>query len=163
LRGWVAGDFEPYAALVAHPESARFITRTGQPYSKPQAWAEMAFFIGHWQLLGYGMFVVEELQSGSFIGRVGPLRPPGWPDFEVGWALTPESRGKGYASEAARATIDWSFEALALSRIISVIHPKNRASQQVAKRVGETRTEEQFSPFGEACDIWHITRDNWRS
>ena len=72
------------------------------------------------------------------------------------------ARGKGYATEAAKAAIDWSFDTLALDRIISVIHPENEASRRVAERLGEQRTEEKFSPFGECCDIWQISRKDWR-
>ncbi|HEX8215416.1 MAG TPA: GNAT family N-acetyltransferase [Allosphingosinicella sp.] len=161
LRGWRPEDFEAYAALLADPESARFITRTGKPYDRPQAWAEMAFFVGHWQTLGHGMFVVEERNSGAFIGRVGPLQPPGWPGFEIGWALTAAGRGRGLATEAAKAAVDWSFRSLQIPRIISIIHPDNEASRRVAQRLGERRTQEQFSPFAEPCDVWELAREHW--
>jgi RimJ/RimL family protein N-acetyltransferase len=145
LRGWRPEDFSPYAAMLADPETARFITRTGLPYGEREAWAETAFLIGHWQLLGYGMFVVEERATGAFIGRVGPLEPKGWFGLEIAWALVPAARGKGYAVEAARATIDWTFGSFSPPRIVSVIHPHNKASQRVAERVGERRSSEQFA------------------
>lgn len=145
LRGWRADDFPAYASLVADPVTARFITRRGQPYTEREAWAEMAFFIGHWQVLGHGMFVVEELRTRSFLGRVGTLQPPGWPGFEIAWALVPEARGRGYATEAAEAVIGWSVASLGVSRVISIIHPANRPSQRVAERLGERQTAEQFA------------------
>lgn len=162
LRGWRPADFAPYAAMLAEPETARFITRRGRPYGEREAWAEMAFFAGHWQLLGHGMFVVEELESGAFLGRVGALQPKGWPGFEIGWALAASARGKGYAVEAARAAIDWSFETFAPERIVSLIDPANAASRRVAERVGERRTSEQFAPFGDPCDLWELRREDWR-
>ena len=161
LRGWRPDDFEPYAALLADAGTARFITRRGQPYGEREAWAELAFLAGHWQMLGYGMFVVEERATGAFLGRVGPLKPKGWPGFEIGWALAPAARGKGYAGEAASAAIDWSFERFAVDRIISIIDPLNLASQRVAERLGERRTAERFKPFRDACDIWEIHRRDW--
>jgi RimJ/RimL family protein N-acetyltransferase len=161
LRGWRAGDHDAYAALLADPVSARFITRTAQPYNRQQAWAEMSFLVGHWQLLGYGMFVVEERSSGSFVGRVGPLQPVGWPGFEIGWALISSARGNGYATEAAKAAINWSFDTFRIDRVISVIHPQNEASRRVAERLGEKQTSERFSPFGEPCDIWQLARADW--
>ena len=66
-------------------------------------WRNAAIMAGHWALHGFGMFVVEEKASGTFVGRVGPVYPPGWPGFEVGWGIATEFRGKGYAVEAARA------------------------------------------------------------
>ena len=162
LRGWRPEDLEAYAAMLADPETARFITRGGEPYSQDQVWAEMAWLFGHWQMLGCGLFVVEERSTGAFLGRVGPLVPPGWPGFEIAWGLARHATGKGYAQEAARAAIDWSFETFAVERIVSIIHPDNHPSQRVAERVGERRTEETFTPFRERCDVWELRREDWR-
>lgn len=161
LRGWRPEDVAPYAAMLADAETARFITRHGRPYSDAETWREVALIIGHWQLLGCGLFVVEERATGAFLGRVGPLQPPGYPGFEIAWSLAPAARGKGYAVEAARAAISWSLETFPLERIISLIHPLNMASQRVAQRLGERRTDEQFAPFHDPCDIWEMRRDDW--
>ena len=161
LRGWRPGDFAPYAQMLADPETARFMTRRGEPYRKAEVWSEMAFLVGHWQLLGYGMFVVEERATGAFLGRAGPLAPEGWPGFEIAWGLAPSARGKGYATEAAQAAMDWAFRTFPPERIISIIHPQNAASQRVAERIGERRTGERFTPFREPCDIWELRRGDW--
>jgi RimJ/RimL family protein N-acetyltransferase len=156
LRGWRPEDVAPYAAMMADAETARFITRKGLPYSEAQTWGEIAWLIGHWQLLGHGLFVVEERATGAFLGRVGSLQPPGYPGFEIAWALAPAARGRGYAEEAARAAIGWSLERFAPDRIVSLIHPDNRASQRLATRLGGRRTSEQFAPLHELCDVWEI-------
>ena len=163
LRGWRPDDLGPYAAMLADGETARFITVQGRGLSEEEAWNETVWLIGHWQLLGYGMFVVEERSTGAFLGRVGPLRPPHWPDFEIAWSLAPGARGKGYATEAARAAVGWSFETFPLDRIVSVIDPRNLASRKVAERLGERRTGERFTPFRQSCDIWEIRREDWRT
>jgi RimJ/RimL family protein N-acetyltransferase len=161
LRGWRPEDFEPYAAMLAEPETVRFITRKGEPLSRREVWSEMAFLIGHWQMLGHGMFVVEERATGAFLGRIGPLAPEGWPGFEIAWGLNAAARGRGFAEEAARAAIDWSFETFPLDRIVSIIHPLNLPSQRLAERVGERRTAELFTPFREPCEIWEMQREDW--
>jgi RimJ/RimL family protein N-acetyltransferase len=102
------------------------------------------------------MFVIEARATGAFLGRAGPLQPEGWPGIEIAWALTPEARGQGYATEAAAATADWTFRTFEPDHLISIIHPDNRDSQRVATRLGERRTGETFAPFGEACDIWRL-------
>ncbi len=163
LRGWRPEDFAPYAAMLADPETARFITRRGRPYGEREAWAEAAFLVGHWQLLGFGMFVVEERAGGAFLGRVGALQPIGWPGFEIGWALAPAARGRGFAEEAARAAIGWSFDRFAPDRIVSLIDPLNLASRRLAERLGERRTADRFAPFGDPCDVWEIGREQWRA
>jgi RimJ/RimL family protein N-acetyltransferase len=163
LRGWLPEDVAPYAALLADPETARFITRRGQPYGEREAWNEAVWFAGHWQMLGFGMFVVEARADGAFLGRVGALQPKGWPGFEIGWALAPAARGKGYAVEAARAAIGWAFGRFAPDRIVSLIDPRNAASQRLARRLGERRTEERFAPFADPCDVWELHRAEWRA
>src|SRR5687768_8581678 len=161
LRGWRPDDFGPYAAMLADDATARFITLQGRALSEVEAWNETVWLIGHWQLLGYGMFVVEERSTGAFLGRVGPLRPPHWPAFEIAWSLAPGARGKGYATEAARAAIGWSFATFPLGRIVSTIDPRNTASRKVAERLGERLTGERFTPFREPCDIWEMRREDW--
>jgi RimJ/RimL family protein N-acetyltransferase len=161
LRGWSEDDLAPYAEMLSDPETARFITRTRRPYGRSEAWSEAAFLVGHWQLLGFGMFVVEERATGEFLGRVGPLQPPGWPGFEIAWALKRSARGKGFAHEAAVAALDWSFQTFDLNRIISIIDPRNLASRRLAERLGERRTDDRFAPFGDPCDIWELRREDW--
>jgi RimJ/RimL family protein N-acetyltransferase len=161
LRGWRPDDFAPYAAMLADDGTARFITAAGRALDEAEAWNETVWLIGHWQQLGYGMFVVEERSTGAFLGRVGPLRPPHWPDFEIAWSLAPAARGRGYATEAARAAIDWSFATFRLDRIVSTIDPRNIASQKVARRLGERRTAERFTPFRDPCDLWEMRREDW--
>ncbi|HEX8572564.1 MAG TPA: GNAT family N-acetyltransferase [Allosphingosinicella sp.] len=163
LRGWRSGDFEPHAAMLADDATARFITARGKALSEAGAWSETLWLIGHWQALDFGMFVVEERATGAFVGRVGPLRPPWWPAFEIAWSLAPAGRGRGYATEAAAAAIQWSFETFAPDRIVSIIDPRNLASRKVAERLGERRTAERFTPFRDPCDVWELRREEWSS
>ena len=97
-------------------------------------WRNAAIMAGHWVLHGFGMFVVEEKASGTFVGRVGPFYPPVWPGFEVGWGMATEFRGKGYAVEAARAAIDWSFATFELDRSSTASIARTRPLQAVARR-----------------------------
>ena len=162
LRGWRPDDVAAHAAMLADDETARFITVKGGALTEAEAWNETLWLVGHWQMLGYGIFVVEERATGAFVGRVGPLHPPWWPNFEIAWSLAPGARGKGYATEAARAAIGWSFETFPIDRIVSIIDPRNNASQRVAERLGERRTGETFTPLRDPCDIWEIRRSDWR-
>ena len=110
LRQWRGEDMAPYTAMLSDPGTARFITVDGKPVVDEMiGWRHAVVMAGHWVLHGAGMFVVEEKSSGKFVGRVGPWMPPGWPGFEVGWGIAKEFRGKGYAVEAARASIDWAL------------------------------------------------------
>jgi RimJ/RimL family protein N-acetyltransferase len=163
LRPWRGTDVAANTAMLSDPGTARFITADGKAVTEELiGWRNAAIMAGHWVLHGYGMFVVEEKQSGRFVGRVGPWFPPGWPGFEVGWGIARAFRGKGYATEAARAAIDWSFAAFELEQILHCIDCENAASQAVARRLGAEK-ERPFDLFGHAADLWVTRRDAWIS
>jgi RimJ/RimL family protein N-acetyltransferase len=161
LRPWREADIAPNTAMLADPASGRFITADGKPVTDAWAgWRNAAIMSGHWMLHGVGMFVVEEKSTGAFIGRVGPWFPPGWPGFEVGWGIAAEFRGKGYAVEAARASIDWAFASFELDQIVHCIDRENTASQGVARRLG-AEIEREMDLFGKVADLWVTRRDAW--
>ena len=161
LRMWREADIEPNTAMLADPASGRFITADGKPVIDAYVgWRNATIMSGHWLLHGVGMFVVEEKSSGKFAGRVGPWCPPGWPGFEVGWGIASEFRGKGYALEAARASIDWTFANFEIEQIIHCIDRENVASQSVARRLGAT-IEREIDLFGQVADVWVTRRDPW--
>src|SRR6185436_10314680 len=92
MRMWRDADFEEYAELCADPEVMRFLG--GKVFDRTEAWRQMASMIGHWYLRGYGIWAVEEKDSGRLAGRIGCINPAGWPAFEVGWTLKREFWGK---------------------------------------------------------------------
>lgn len=161
LRRWRENDIAPNMAMLSDPESARFITSDGKPVTEDYlGWRNAAIMAGHWALHGFGLFVVEEKSSRKFVGRVGPWMPRGWPGFEVGWGIAPEFRGKGYAVEAASASIDFAFTTFDIDEIIHCINQENVASQAVARRLG-ARKGRQMDLFGHATDIWVTDRGKW--
>jgi RimJ/RimL family protein N-acetyltransferase len=160
LRRWCDADIAPNTAMLADPDAARFITSDAKPVTDEfVGWRNAAIMAGHWALHGVGMFVVEEGQTGRFVGRVGPWLPRGWPGFEVGWGIASEFRGKGYAVEAARASIDWAFATFEIDQIIHCID-QNIASQAVARRLGAVN-EREIDLFGHVADVWVTRRDAW--
>jgi RimJ/RimL family protein N-acetyltransferase len=127
--------FEAYASMLADASSTRFIG-DGEPLDRMNAWRSMAMLLGHWALRGYGMWAVELKDSGEFVGRVGLHNPEGWPDLELGWMLMPAQRRHGYATEAARAALEFAFARVGATRAISLIRVENTASEKVARRLG---------------------------
>lgn len=136
LRQFVESDFGSFAEMCGDAEVKRYLG-DGKPLSRIAAWFEMAAFLGHWALRGFGEWAAEEKSTGHFVGRIGLQRPEGWPGMEVGWMLHRAHWGKGFATEGAKAALDIAFTALGAERVISMIHPKNIASMRVAERIGE--------------------------
>ena len=159
LRMFSLDDAEAYARICADPEVMRFLG-DGKALSVFEAWRQMAFLVGHWQLLGYGQFAVEEKSSGRLIGRAGFFNPAGWPGFEIGWTLAREFWGKGYATEGARRVLKYAFEEMDRDHVISLIHPDNRASIKVAERLGE-KVEGQTELMGHNLLVYGIDRADW--
>ena len=158
LRQWREADFEPYAEICADPEVMRYLG--GKPFTRLEAWRHLAYLIGHWQLRGYGHWAVEERSSGKMIGRLGFFNPEGWPGFEIGWTLSRESWGKGYATEGARRALHHAFTEMGRDHVISLIHPENKASIRVAERLGE-KVEGKTEIVGIDVLIYGISRETW--
>ena len=161
LRHFRPADIEPYAAMCADPEVMRYVGERGV-LSREDAWRQMAMLAGHWQLRGFGMWVVEERATGSFVGRVGLHFPDGWPDQEIAWALTRSQWGKGFAFEAASAALAYAFGSLHWPRAISLIDPANSRSIRLAERLGE-RFETEVEVRGHRVSLYALRRDTWRA
>jgi RimJ/RimL family protein N-acetyltransferase len=144
LRIPSASDFDGWCELMADEEASRFI---GGIQARPVVWRTMAAMVGAWHLRGFSQFSVIEKASGRWVGRAGPWQPEGWPGPEIGWALLRSAWGKGFASEAASATIDWAFSELGWSDVIHCIHPDNARSIALAGRLGSKfRTHARLPP-----------------
>ena len=140
LRGFRESDLDEFAAMQSDPEVMRHLgvgENAGRPRSRAETWAAMAQFMGQWALRGCGPWAVEH--EGSFIGRVGILRPEGWPAPELAYALARDAWGQGLAVEAARAALTWAEAHLRGRGIVSFIRPENEASRRVAQRLGGVR------------------------
>jgi len=159
LRMLRESDIDAYAEMCGDPETMRHIG-DGQPLSRSMAWRNLAMMVGHWSLRGYGLWAAEERSSGAFVGRIGFWNPDGWPGFEIGWMLHRSYWGRGYATEGARAALEYGFTELREPQIISLIHPENLASIRVADRLGErlVGTEELI---GRTSLVYRITREEW--
>ncbi len=136
LRSFCKSDVDDYAALHADPEVTRYFDCG--VWDRSRSWRHLGFLLGHWQLADAGMWAVEQRETGTFVGTVGFAAPEGWPGFELAWTLVRRWWGYGYATEGARAALAYAFTALKKDRVISLIHPENRASIRVALRIGES-------------------------
>lgn len=135
LRPLVAADAELYAGMRYHPKVAEWLSVSeADPVEAARAAIER--FELSWQERRYapwGLF-----RDGHLIGHGGLNYVPEFEATEVLWALHPETWGKGYATEMARAALRYGFEDLGLELIFAITKPDNLASQAVMKRLGLT-------------------------
>lgn len=163
LRVPSAEDFDAYAELLADEEACRYI---GGHMPRAAAWRKFLQMPGAWLIQGFGMFSVIDKASGQWLGQMGPWQPAGWPGTEVGWAFRRSAWGKGYATEAAIAAMDWACDYLGWTDIIHSIDPDNQASQALARRLGSrNRGPGRLpAPFDAAeVEIWGQTREQWHA
>ncbi len=114
----------------------------GKPSTREQVWARLLRYVGHWTLLGFGYWVIQETTTGRFVGEVGfadfkrDIEPSFGDAPEIGWVLAPWAFGKGFAAEAAQAALGWMDAAFGARRTVCMIDPKNVASLKVAEKCG---------------------------
>lgn len=122
-------------ALFHEPEVADWLFLTGPP-TREQLDRRIEFHEQFWRDNGFGMFVVLERESERFVARVGPMLTPETGRIEIAWSTTRDAWGKGYAGEAARAAIDFTFANSSLDALDCYLRPDNTASRRVAEKVG---------------------------
>ena len=146
MRRWRPDDREPFAALNADPRVVEFLPG---PLTRAESDERAARIEAHFQEYGYGLWAVEVVGVAPFVGFVG-LSVPRFearfmPCVEIGWRLSAEHWGCGYATEGARAALAFGFERLSLTEIVSYTVPDNVRSRRVMEKIGMThRPDEDF-------------------
>jgi len=140
LRRHRLDDFAACRGMWADARVTQFVG--GLPLSEEDAWLKFIRNAGHWPLLGFGFWVVEEKSTQAFAGEVGiahffrETQPPVENLREAGWILAAAMQGKGYATEAVHAALSWSDGRFADPRTMCMIHPDNTPSLRVAEKCG---------------------------
>ncbi len=140
MRGHTLGDFGNSARMWADDRVVKFIT--GKPSTFEESWSRLLRYSGHWQLLKYGYWLVEDKTTGEFIGEVGfanykrQITPPLGDAPEVGWVLSPEAHGKGFATETVSAALRWADYNIQCEKTVCIFDPNHAASIRVAEKTG---------------------------
>ncbi|MBI3409118.1 MAG: GNAT family N-acetyltransferase [Planctomycetes bacterium] len=154
LRRWRASDRQPFAQLNCDPQVVEFFSG---PHSRPESDALADRIEAHFQQHGFAPWAVEIPGVTEFAGFIG-LSIPRFeaaftPCIEVGWRLAAEYWNQGYATEGARAAVDFAFRWIKAKEIVSFTVPANLRSRRVMKKLGMTRSAEDdfdhpFLPIG---------------
>ena len=140
LRAHTAADYPDSVAMWSDASVTRYTI--GEPSPPQRTWMRILGYRGLWAMLGYGYWAVQERATGRYVGELG------FADFkrnvhpsvdgvpELGWAISPWAKGRGYATEALRAAVAWGDARLGVMRTVCLIHRDNAASLRVAEKVG---------------------------
>ena len=157
LRGHTMADLDALCAVFGS-DRARFM---GGAIARKDAWRWLASEVAMWPLLGHGAWGIETRQ-GEFLGQVGILQPPHFPERELGWTLLAGAEGRGYAFEAASAVLAWAWDK-GFGTLVSYIDPANVRSIALAERLGAVRDRAAALPEGETADetlVWRHSPDS---
>jgi RimJ/RimL family protein N-acetyltransferase len=171
LRRWRESDLEPFAEMNADPIVMEYFPTS---LTRLASDALVARFRDQFDRLGYSLWAVEVLGKAPFIGYVG-LSVPRFvahftPCVEVGWRLAHAHWGRGYATESARAVLDFAFDVVGLHEIVSFTVPANERSRAVMERLGMVRDpaddfDHPLLPESHPLRrhvLYRLTRDQWR-
>lgn len=148
LRPPVVADFDLWATLLSGPDSEGL----GGPIAREEAWAEFCVYAAGWLLHGHGLWSVE--CDGALIGFV--TLGLEWEDEEpeLGYLFATDARGRGFATEAARAARDHALTLLGPGAFVSYIDPGNARSIRVAERLGAQRDADAEARLGPDVQVW---------
>ena len=134
LRGPEAEDYPDFKATFSSYRS-RFM---GGPLNAYEAWMLYAAEIGHWQIRGFGMWMIHDKVTDETYGMAGGWQPAQWPEAEIAWIIWPGKGGHGYALEATNAARDFYYSQ-GWEGAVSYLDPMNLDSIRLAERLGAVK------------------------
>ena len=136
LRPLVEGDADSVVKACSDPEIALYIPLIPSPYELDDAYVFIAESTRAWKAATEATFAVVDAAKDEFLGIISVRLSD---DGSVGYWIAPGARGRGLATEALRAVVDWARTARGVRRLWLTTHPANVASQRVAEKVGFRR------------------------
>lgn len=144
LRGPEPEDYPNFKATFASYRS-RFM---GGPLNAYETWMLYAAEIGHWNIRGFGMWMIHDKNTDETYGMAGGWFPAKWPEREIAWIIWPDKAGKGYALEATNAARRYFYNELGWENAVSYLDPKNLDSIRLAERLGAVKDKSAPSVDG---------------
>ena len=143
LRHFSMDDASALFKIVQEPNIFQYFpTKTAWEMEKVER--SIQHQIDHWEKFKYGLFAVTFRETGQLMGWCGLEFLPDTNETEVGYLLSGEFWGKGYATEAASASVQFGKKDIGLKEIIGLTDPLNIASQRVLEKSGLTFTRRQI-------------------
>lgn len=128
-------DIDAYADIMGEYEVGKWLPK-GEGYTKEETKRSMNFVLENWKEHGYGYWAVTDKETDILLGHCGLNYVKAFDEVEVLYAFGKHGRGKGYATEAAKASLLYAFDKIGLDHIIALAKPENQASQNVMKKLG---------------------------
>jgi len=166
LRQWKKSDYLPFINIGLDPEVMKYLPKLLTENESLEIINKIKdiFNKNNW-----GFWAVELKKTGEFIGFIGLHDQPEQFEFspcvEMGWRLAKEHWGKGYATEGAKAALEYAFNKLNLNKVVSFTSIANNQSESVMKKIGMTKVRYFNHPeFSSTPNLEkHILYEIWNS
>jgi len=158
MRPTLPDDFENFYLLGSDPEVMRYIS-DGVPRPREDALLAFLKMAEHWCEHGFGIWVLEDRETGQYLGRCGLRQLPDIGEVELLYTLMRHAWGRGVATESATAALRYGFDVVQLQRIIALAMPGNVASWHIMEKLG-MRLEKTTPYKGVECVWYAIERKN---
>lgn len=137
FRNWLDADLDPFAAMNQDPAVMEFFPKT---LTREESASMIQRLQKTYQQYGYTFYAVDRLDTGELIGFIGMIyqtfEAMFTPCVEIGWRLKRSAWGHGFATEGAKACLDYGFEELGFTSIYSITPLQNVRSEKVMQRIG---------------------------
>ena len=141
LRGPEPEDYPNFKHTFSSYRS-RFM---GGPLNPYESWMLYAAEIGHWQIHGFGMWMIHDRKSDDTLGMAGGWFPKGWPEREIAWMIWPGVEARGIALEATARARDYLYNQQGWDGAVTYLDPKNLSSIKLAERLGAVKDKQAVS------------------
>jgi RimJ/RimL family protein N-acetyltransferase len=163
LRPFVPGDLGELAAI--HAEESFWWYPLRSAMTREQTAHFLTRLLERYESDGFGIEALIDRSRGTMIGWAGLAVPHFLPEIlpavEVGWRLAGPYRGRGLATEAGAAALEFGFTTGGLGRIVSIYEPENVASRRVMDRLGFRHCLTTTGPRGEEVAVMELTQERW--
>ena len=170
LRQWTEDDFLPFSEMCSDKEVMEYFPKLQTKDESYKIGEKILALINE---RGWGFWAVEIPNQYKFIGFVGLHSPtdkmPFSPCIEIGWRLSKQHWGKGYATEAAKEALKFAFTQLNLNEVVSFTTLANERSKSVMQNIGMHDSHQNFMhPDIEASHpqsehvLFRIRRSEWQ-
>ncbi|WP_424969859.1 GNAT family N-acetyltransferase [Dinoroseobacter sp. S76] len=158
LRGPDPQDYPNFKATFASYRS-RFM---GGPLNPYETWMLYAAEIGHWEIRGFGMWMIHDKLTDETYGMAGGWQPAKWPEREIAWIIWPEKAGKGFALEATHACRRYFYNESGWDGAVSYLDPMDLNSIRLAERLGAVKDKAAATVAGDDVVYRHPSPDTLR-
>lgn len=171
LRNWRTEDREPFFNIMSDPEVMKYFLTTYDRLQSNAVIEKMRALIIH---QGWGVWAIERKNDNALLGMLGLYKGdsdfPFSPFVEVLWRLRKDCWGQGYATEGAKAVLDFAFNTLKLNEVVAFTSIHNKRSENVMRRLGMSNANANF--FHPRVDpkhwlsehvLYKVTREEWLS